>query len=159
MELKKKKRKTKGSTSMKPHRQTSSTKKNQNGIFFSETRHSKDLFCTKPNFSLQNQKCLLEPQHLVHGSSKHQTRRKLLLYLTNCISFLFLLYSPRENVHVTGCKSHRHALSVKLKSPGFLLGSAVSLHCGVFCTAQVSRSHVAGELLPLLLLMQPTMVW
>lgn len=144
---------------MKPHRHTSSTKKPKWNLLFRNQTFKRHLFCAKPNFSLQNQKCLLEPQHLVHGSSKHQTRRKLLLYLTNCISFLFLLYSPRENVHVTGCKSHRHALSVKLKSPGFLLGSAVSLHCGVFCTAQVSRSHGAGELLPLLLLMQPTMVW
>lgn len=49
-------------------------------------------------------------------------------------------------------EGHRHALSVKWKSPGFLSLSVFSLHCMVFrttkasvCTSNSSGSHAQGE--------------
>lgn len=109
---------------------------------FTETRHSKDIyFVQKPVSLCKIKNALLEvfrqPQHLVHGSSKQQTCRKHLLYLNNFISFLFLLYSPRDNVFVIDSKSHRRALSVNWKSPGFLSVSVVSLYCMVFWTTKL----------------------
>lgn len=110
---------------------------------FTEIRHSKDAHSVQNPVSLCKIKnSLLEvfrqPQHLVRRSSKQQTCRKHLLYSNNFISFLFLLYSPREDVLVMESKCHRRALSVNWKLPGFLSVSVVSLPCRVFWTTKVS---------------------
>lgn len=75
-------------------------------------------------------------------------------------------------MHVIGCKSHGHALSVKLESPGFLPGSVLSALWDLLYNSSFLISSGRGPVLSLLLiscgrgpvllllmLMQPTMVW